>query len=101
MRGKGEGEPLSPTEEIIRGEGADKIKELPSLQKKRTITTERGVTSSARRRLLRVFFTPVHGKVAGTEVTHGDFRRTVTTTLHLSRSAGPGGTNRRQEAGFD
>ncbi len=69
-----------------------KIKELPPHSKWGQWQRERetGVTGSAKR-----LFRPENRKVAGTEVTHKDFRRTITTTLHLSRSAGPGGTNRR------
>lgn len=90
MGGRGEGEPLSLTEEIIRRQPADSQNQRTASTVNEDSGRERGVTGSA-----KCLFRPENRKAAGTEVTHKDFKRTITTTLHLSRSAGPGGTNRR------
>lgn len=91
-----EGEPFSPSKEKLRESTSrePKSKNGCLLAENEDNRTERGVTGSAKR-CCEPLQTGSHRKVAGTEVTHKDFRRNVATTAHLSRSAGPGGTNRR------
>lgn len=91
-----EGEPLSPTEEIIieTTSRRPKSKNCCLLTENEDNRTERGVTSSAKR-CCEPLQTGAHRKVAGTGVTHKDFRRNITTTVHLSQTASPGGTNQR------
>lgn len=72
----------------IRRQPADSQNQTnASLQKMMTAMAEKEV-SPAQLSTAESLITLVQGKVAGTEGRRKDFSRDVTTTLHLSRSAG-------------
>lgn len=88
MRGLVGGRGALISQEGIRRQPADSRNQTnASLQKMMMAMAEKEV-SPAQPSTAESLIGLVHRKVAGTEGTQKDFTRNITTTLHLSRSAG-------------